>query len=67
MGSLYKLQKWTRSGELVRFVGSDVHGSEEGKFNEPCGVTVYNDEVYMCVCDNHNHPIQVFDLGLNFV
>ena len=26
--SLYKLQKWTRSGELVKFVGSDVHGSD---------------------------------------
>lgn len=46
-------------GELVKFVGSDVHG------NELCVVTVYNNEVY--VYDNNNPCILVFDLDLYFV
>ena len=40
-------------------------GRKEGEFNDPRGVTLYNNQVY--VCDRNNHRIQVFDLDLNFV
>ena len=65
MSSEHKLQKFTGSGEqlLIGCVGE--WGRKEGEFIIPLGVTVYDNQVY--VCDRGNHRIQVFDLDLNFV
>ena len=63
VSSDHKLQKFTSSGELIKCVSQ--RGSEEGEFNDPCGVTLYDTQVY--VCDRNNHHIQVFDLDLNFI
>ena len=63
VSSSHKLQKFTSSGELIKCIGRE--GSKEGEFNDPRGVTLYDNQVY--VCDNNNHRIQVFDLDLNFV
>ena len=35
------------------------------EFNDPVGITLYDNQVY--VCDSENNRIQVFDLDLNFV
>ena len=40
-------------------------GGKEGEFDDPRGVTLYDNQVH--VCDRDNHRIQVFDLDLNFV
>ena len=58
-----KLQKFTSSGELIKCIGQK--GRKEGEFDDPRGVTLYDNQVY--VCDHNNHRIQVFDLDLNFV
>ena len=63
VSSEHKLQKFTSSGELIKCIGR--RGSKEGEFNDPRGVTLYNNQVYGC--DTNNHRIQVFDLDLNFV
>ena len=63
VSSLHKLQKFTSSGELIKCIGR--RGSKEGEFEYPHGVTLYDNQVY--VCDRDNHRIQVFDLYLNFV
>ena len=63
VSSNHKLQKFTSSGELIKCVGQ--RGSKEGEFNDPHGVTLYDNQVY--VCDRNNHRIQVFDLDLNFI
>ena len=63
VSSQHKVQKFTSSGELIKCVGQE--GRKEGEFDDPRGVTLYNNEVYMC--DRNNHRIQVFDLDLNFV
>ena len=63
VSSRHKLQKFTSSGELIKRVGQG--GRKEGEFDDPRGVTLYDNKVY--VCDRHNHRIQVFDLDLNFV
>ena len=63
VSSKHKLQKFTSSGELIKCIGRE--GSKEGEFNVPRGVTLYDNQVY--VCDSDNHRIQVFDLDLNFV
>ena len=63
VSSEHKLQKFTSSGELIKCVGQK--GRKEGEFDDPHGVTLYNNQVY--VCDRDNHRIQVFDLDLNFV
>ena len=60
VSSEHKLQKFTSSGELI-----GRRGWKEGEFNDPRGVSLYDNQVY--VCDNNNHRIQVFDLDLNFV
>ena len=56
-------QNFTCSGELIKCVGQK--GRKEGVFDDPCGVTLYDNQVY--VCDHNNHRIQVFDLDLYFV
>ena len=63
VSSCHKLQKFTSSGELIKCVGQ--RGRKEGEFDDPRGVTLYDNQVY--VCDRYNHRIQVFDLDLNFV
>ena len=63
VSSYHKLQKFTSSGELIKCVGQ--WGRKEGEFNDPRGVTLYDNQIY--VCDSNNHRIQVFDLDLNFV
>ena len=63
VSSHHNLQKLTSSGELIKCVGG--RGGKEGEFDVPCGVTLYNNQVY--VCDRYNHRIQVFNLDLNFV
>ena len=63
VSSQHKLQKFTSSGELIKCIGKK--GRKEGEFDDPRGVTLYDNQVY--VCDRNNHRIQVFDLNLNFV
>ena len=63
VSSWHKLQKFTSSGELIKCVGG--RGGKEGEFDDPRGVTLYDNQVYVCDCNNHR--IQVFDLDLNFV
>ena len=63
VSSYHKLQKFTSSGELIKYVGRV--GRKEGEFDDPRGVTLYDNQVY--VSDSNNHRIQVFDLDLNFV
>ena len=63
VSSWHKLQKFTSSGELIKCVGQ--RGSKEGEFDDPRGVTIHSNQVY--VCDPFNQHIQVFDLDLNFI
>ena len=64
VSSEHKLQKFTSSGEPLKCVGQ--RGRKEGiEFDDPRGVTLHDNKVY--VCDRNNHRIQVFDLALNFV
>ena len=63
VSSEHKLQKFTSRGELIKCTGEK--GKKEGEFDVPRGLTLYDNEVY--VCDRNNHRIQVFDLDLNFV
>ena len=63
VSSWHKLQKFTSSGELIKCVGQ--RGSKEGEFDDPRGVTIHSNQVY--VCDRNNHRVQVFDLDLNFI
>ena len=63
VSSAHKLQKFTSTGELIKCVGR--RGGKEGEFDDPCGLTLCDNLVY--VCDSDNHRIQVFDLDLNFV
>ena len=63
VSSEHKLQKFTSRGELIKCIGQK--GTKEGELDDPRGVTLYDNQVY--VCDRNNHRIQVFDLDLNFV
>ena len=62
-----KLQTFTSNGELIKCIGKEggKEGRKEGEFDDPRGVTLHDNQVY--VCDANNHRIQVFDLNLNFV
>ena len=46
MSSEHKLQKFTGRGELIKCVGQ--RGSKEGEFDDPRGVTLYDNQVYVC-------------------
>ena len=63
VSSQLKLQKFTSTGELIKCVGRE--GGKEGEFDDPRGLTLRDNLVY--VCDRNNNRIQVFDLDLNFV
>ena len=63
VSSYHKLQKFTSTGELIKCVGRK--GGKEGEFDDPLGLTLRDNLVYVCDCSNHR--IQVFDLDLNFV
>ena len=63
VSSEHKLQKFTSNGELIQCIGQK--GGKEGEFNDPHGVSLHDNQVY--VCDSNNHRIQVFDQNLNFV
>ena len=63
VSSEHKLQKFTSRGGLIKCTGEK--GKKVGEFDDPCGLTLYDNEVY--VCDRNNHRIQIFDLDLNFV
>ena len=65
VSSKHKLQKFTSSGELKECAGSYQASSDDGEFNDPRGITIYDNRVY--VCDRNNHRIQVFDLDLKYV
>ena len=61
VSSCHKVQKFTSNGELIKCVGQK--GNKDGEFHCPHGVTVHDNQVY--VCDRNNHRIQVFDIDLN--
>ena len=63
VSSVHKLQQFTSRGELIKCTGEK--GKKEGEFDDPRGLTLYENEVYVCDCNNHR--IQIFDLDLNFV
>ena len=72
VSSQYKLQKFTRSGELIKYVSR--WSSKEEELYDPyrvvthcnaAGVAIHGNQVY--VCDPDNHRIQIFDLDLNFI
>ena len=63
VSSYNKLQKFTSNGELMKCVGQ--RGSKKGEFDDPRGLALHNNQVYLC--DSNNHRIQVFDLDLNFI
>ena len=63
VSSEHKLQQFTGRGELIKCVGQ--RGSKKGEFDDPHGVALYDNQVYVCEYDNHR--IQVFDLDFNFI
>ena len=63
VSSQFKLQKFTSRGNFIHCVGQK--GSKERDFNGLCGITLHDNQLYVCDCNNHR--IQVFDLDLNFI
>ena len=63
VSSEHKLQKFTSRGGLIKCTGEK--GKKEGEFDDLRGLTLYDNEMY--VCDRNNHRIQIFDLDLNTV
>ena len=63
VSSEFKLQKFTSKGKYIHCIGQQ--GSEEGEFEDPYGITLHENELYVCDCNNHR--IQVFDLNLTFI
>lgn len=63
VSSEHKLQKFKSNGELIKCIGQ--RGRKEGEFNDPHGLTLHNNLLYVCDCDNHR--IQVLDLDFNFI
>ena len=53
VSSEHKLQKFTSGGELINCTGEK--GKKEGEFDDPRGLALYDNEVY--VCDNNNRRI----------
>ena len=64
VSSWHKLQKFTGARkEMMKCVGEK--GSEKGKFNDPRGLAIYKNQLY--VCDRKNHRIQIFNSNLEHV
>ena len=63
VSSQFKLQKFTRRGTFIKCVGQE--GNKEGEFNDPYGLTLNDNQLYICDCKNHR--IQVFNLDLKFI
>ena len=63
VSSEHKLQKFSISGKLIICIGQ--MGSGNAEFNDPRGVTIHNNQLY--ICDRNNDRIQVFNLDLNFI
>jgi tripartite motif-containing protein 71 len=57
-----RIQVFDLNGNFRRKWGS--YGSDDGQFDFPAGIDVYNNEIY--VVDTNNYRIQVFDLNGNF-
>ena len=53
VSSEHKLQKFTSTGELIKCVGRK--GGKEGEFDDPRGLALRDNLVY--VCDHNNHRI----------
>ena len=62
--SQHKLQKFSTNGDILKCIGGMGRSEREGEFNDPRGLAIYDDQLY--VCDRKNHRIQVFDLDLNY-
>ena len=45
VSSRHKLQKFTNSGKLIKYINQE--DSKEGEFDDPGGVAVHNNQVYM--------------------
>jgi len=58
-----RIQKLTNNGEFLSSWGT--HGIEDGKFQSPVGIVVYENNVY--VVDDKRHDIQKFDSNGNFI
>ena len=61
----HRLVKLNHHGDFITQIGSKISGSGLDEFNDPRGVTLYKQMLY--VCDSANHRIQVFDLNLNYI
>ncbi len=62
--SSHWLYKYSAKGERVGAVGSDQPGNGDTSFNNPTGVQVNDDQIY--VCDTDNGRILVFNPNLSF-
>ena len=60
----HKLLKFNHQGDLINHIGCNKSGYANNRFNNPRGVTLYKEMLY--VCDSDNHRIQVFDLNLRY-
>jgi len=58
-----RIQKLTNNGEFLSSWGTP--GIDDGKFQSPVGIVVYENNVY--VVDDHRHDIQKFDSNGNFI
>jgi len=58
-GWIHQVFVYGREGILKHKIGSDSLSSERGEFNDPCGVTVDHNTLY--ICDRENHRIQALD------
>ena len=58
-----RIQKLTNNGEFLSSWGT--HGIEDGKFQSPVGIVVYENNVY--IVDDERNDIQKFDSDGNFI
>ena len=59
----HRIYVFDQTGHLKNTIGS--HGSGDGQFNNPCGICIKGDELY--VADNGNHRIQKLTLKGEFL
>ena len=62
--SEHKVQKYSDTFALLKSKGNE-EGEKNEEFHFPSGLTVHQNEVY--VCDQLNNRVQIFDLDLKFV